>query len=361
MEESIIKEKSKLIKSPDKEAMKKCQIRLDNIAKPLRSLGYLEQAIVKIAGMTGNDNVDIKRKALIIMCADNGVVEENVTQVGKEITALVADNFTKKKSTVCIMSSYTKTDIFPVDIGIDSDVVSVNQVIPFNILNKKIAFGTKNIYKENAMTRKQSIEAIETGIELVRELKEKGYNIIATGEMGIGNTTTSSAVASVILNKEVEYVTGKGAGLSSEGLERKINVIKHAIEINKPDPKDPIDVLAKVGGFDIAGLMGVFIGGALYKVPIVIDGFISGVAAVLASKMNPLVIDYILPSHVSNEPAGKMILEELGLAPFITCGMFLGEGTGAVALFPLLDMVCNVYNQMSTFNEINMDNYVELK
>lgn len=351
----------KKITPSNKRIMEASVKRWDNIAKPLRSLGALEEVIVKIAGITENINVDINKKALIIMCADNGVVKENVTQTGSEVTAIVAENFTEKKATVSIMAEVSKTDVFPVDIGIDRDMensLDINEdVVPFRILNRKISYGTRNLYVEPAMTKEETIAAIEVGINLVEELKKKNYNIIATGEMGIGNTTTSSAIASVLLDKPVEFVTGKGAGLSSKGLERKIHVIKESIKLNKPNVEDPIDVLSKLGGLDIAGLVGVFIGGATFKIPIVIDGFISGVAAIIAVKINPKVIDYIIPSHVSEEPAGEMVLKELGLKPFISCGMFLGEGTGAIAVFPLLEMAANVYRDMSTFSEINVKEY----
>lgn len=354
----------KKIIPPNKKTMEESIKHWNSIAKPLKSLGSLEEAIVKIAGITGDINVNINKRALIIMCADNGVVKEQVTQAGSEVTAIVTENFTKRKATVSIMAGISNTDIFPVDIGIERDMdnsLGVNEeVIPFRILNRKISYGTKNLYIGPAMTREETIAAIEVGIKLVEELKKKNYNIIATGEMGIGNTTTSSAVASVLLNKPVELVTGKGAGLSSKGLERKIHVIKESIKLNKPNSKDPLDVLSKVGGLDIAGLVGVFIGGATLKIPIVIDGFISAVAALIAVRMEPLVIYYILPSHVSKEPAGEMLLKELGLTPFISCGMFLGEGTGAIAVFPILEMACNVYRDMSTFGEIDVEEYKPL-
>lgn len=181
--------------------------------------------------------------------------------------------------------------------------------------------------------------------------------MIATGEMGIGNTTTSSAVASVLLGQPVEFVTGRGAGLSDEGLRRKIRVIQTAVEKNRPDPQDPLSVLAKLGGFDIAGMAGLFLGGAVYRVPIVIDGFISSIAALLAAKICPLSREYMLPSHVSKEPAGRMVLEELGLKPVVTAELCLGEGTGALTLFPLLDMAHKVYAEMSTFTQIHMEPY----
>jgi nicotinate-nucleotide--dimethylbenzimidazole phosphoribosyltransferase len=346
-----IEEAMNQIRPSSPQASKESRVRFDSIAKPLRSLGKLEEAVVKIAGIIENNHVLIDKKALVIMCADNGVVSEGVTQTGQEVTAIVAENFLQKRASVSIMAGYTNTDIYPIDIGIARDT---------NIINKKIAYGTKNFAKEPAMTMNEAKQAIETGIAIVGELKEKGYQILATGEMGIGNTTTSSAIASVLLEKSVEEVTGKGAGLSSAGLARKIKVIKEAILLHNPDKADILDVLSKVGGFDIGGLVGVFLGGATYRIPIVIDGFISAVAALMAVKMNPLVKDYLLPSHVSKEPAAHLILEELGLEPFITCDMCLGEGTGAVALFPILDMAVNVYQEMSTFEQIQVDAYQPL-
>ncbi len=336
------------IKPANQLAMEQCKQRWDSIAKPLHSLGKLEDAVVKIAGMTENHEVTLKKKALIIMCADNGVVAEGVTQTGSEITALVAENFLESNSCVCIMAKQLGVHVYPIDIGMVTDT---------KVQNKKIAYGTKNIKIEPAMTREQAIKAIEVGIDTVVELKEKGYQMIATGEMGIGNTTTSSAVASVLLNLPVEQVTGKGAGLTDAGLEHKISVIKQAIVTNLPSKEDPIDVLSKVGGYDIAGLVGVFLGGAAARIPVVIDGFISSVAALIACSLNPLAKDYLLPSHVSKESAGALLLEALGLEAFLTCDMCLGEGTGAVALFPILDLALAVYMQMSTFAQIEMEAY----
>ena len=354
----------KNIEDIDEKSMDEADRRWDSIAKPLKSLGLLEGAIIKIAGIIKNSRVSLDKKALIIMCADNGVVKEGVTQTGQEVTANVTENFTNEKATTSIMAKSIGVDVFPVDIGVYRDMddtINDNEKIqPFKILNRKIAYGTNDILKGPAMSRENAVKAIETGIDLVGYMKECGYNIVATGEMGIGNTTTSSAMVSVLLNKPVEEVTGKGAGLTSEGLERKINVIKEAIKLNKPDCNDPIDVLAKVGGYDIAGLVGVFIGGAVYNIPIVIDGFISAVAALTASRIEPKVKQYMLPSHVSKEPAGKMLLDALGLKPFITCEMCLGEGSGAVAVLPILDMACIVYNKMSSFNDIGIEEYKPL-
>lgn len=347
-----LEEYLKQIKKIDKNVMKVCEQRWDSIAKPLKSLGKIEENLIQIAGIQGTAEIDIRKKALVVMCADNGVVEEGVTQTGQEVTAVVAENFLDEKSCAAIMCKDAKADIFPIDIGMAVDTPRVEK--------RKVAYGTKNIVKEPAMTRAEAIQAVEIGIQLVAELKEKGYGVIATGEMGIGNTTTSSAVASVLLGQPVETVTGRGAGLDRNGLRRKVEVIKSAIEKHKPDSEDMLDVLSKVGGFDIAGLTGIYLGGAIYHIPIVADGFISAVAALVAIRMHPLVQDYVLASHVSKEPAGAMVLEAIGKSPSLTCDMCLGEGTGAVALFPLLDMGIHIYEKMSTFAQIEIENYVPL-
>lgn len=211
------------------------------------------------------------------------------------------------------------------------------------------------------MTQEEVVKAIAVGMELAAECKDAGYQMIATGEMGIGNTTTSSAVASVLLDQPVETMTGRGAGLSSDGLTRKINAIKKAIALNEPDPSDPIDVLAKVGGLDIAGMAGVYLGGAALQIPVLIDGFISGVAALVAAGICPQAKDYMIASHVSKEPAAHLVLEKLGKEAVLHADMCLGEGTGAIALCPFLDMGATLYNTLSTFDDIHVDQYEELK
>lgn len=339
----------------DKNAVKQAQKHWNSIAKPLYGLGKMEQLITQIAGIQNTPNVAIDKRAVIVMCADNGIVEEGVTQTGQEVTAMVADNFTKSSTSVCAMSKVAGVDLFPVDIGMAVDVPSVT------VKEEKVAYGTRNFSKEPAMTREEVWQAIEIGIRKVEQLKEQGYEMIATGEMGIGNTTTSSAVASVLLSVAPEQVTGRGAGLSSAGLEKKISVIKDAIANYQPDKEDPVDVLSKVGGLDIAGLTGVFLGGALYRVPVVIDGFISSVAALCAARMVPVSKSYFLPSHVSKEPAGAMLLEALELSPLLTCNMSLGEGTGAVAVIPVLEMGLSVYREMTTFEKAKIEQYEVLK
>ena len=348
-----LEEAKKQITPLNTKAMEEAVEHWNSIAKPLHSLGKLEDLVVQLAGIAGTPNVKIEKRALVAMCADNGVVEEGVTQSGQEVTAIVAENFLKAETTACIMAKNCGADVYPVDVGMTADTKVRTDL--------KVAHGTKNMAKMPAMTREEAIKAIEAGIFMAEELKDRGYQILATGEMGIGNTTTSSAVASVLMEEPVETMTGRGAGLTSEGLARKIKVIKDAIALHKPDREDAIDVLAKVGGFDIAGMAGVFLGGAALKIPVIMDGFISCVAALVAVSICPEASGYILASHVSKEPAARLILEYLQKEAVIHGDMCLGEGTGAIALLPLLDLGIAVYHSMSTFEEIHVEQYEELK
>lgn len=347
-----LEETMQKIRPVDAAAMAAAKQHWDGLGKPLGSLGRLEKALIQIAGIQRTGDVHIDRKALVIMCADNGVVEEGVTQCGQEVTATVAENFLDEKSCVAIMCRRAGTKICPVDIGMAVDTPRVEK--------RKIAYGTKNMAKEPAMTREQAVAAIEVGIAKAEELHAQGYEMLATGEMGIGNTTTSSAMTAVYLGLDVEIVTGRGAGLSSHGLQRKIHAIKQAIAVNQPDPEDPLDVLAKVGGLDIAGMCGLFLGGAAQQMPVVMDGFISQVAALTAMRLVPECADYILASHVSEEPGANILLKALEKDAFLTCGMRLGEGSGAVALFPILDFASDIYHKMSTFVQADIVEYQPL-
>lgn len=349
----LLEEMIKEVKPLNQHSMEIARKRWDSIAKPLHSLGKMEDLITQIAGITGKTEIDISKKALVAMCADNGVVEEGVTQSGQEVTAIVANNFQAGISTVCVMCQQYGVEVFPVDVGMVVDTTVRT--------DHKVAYGTRNMVKEPAMTREQAVQGIETGILMAKELKEKGFQVLATGEMGIGNTTTSSAVASVLLDQPVETMTGRGAGLSSEGLVRKITAIKKAVELHKPDPSDAIDVLAKVGGLDIAGMAGVFLGGAAYGIPVIMDGFISCVSALVAARICPAALDYMIASHVSKEPAAHLILKHLGKEAVLHADMCLGEGTGAITLVPFLDLGAKLYNTLSTFEDIHVDQYEELK
>lgn len=326
------------------------QKKWNSIAKPLHSLGKLEDHIMQIAALTGDTDVNLNRKALIVMCADNGVVEEGVTQTGQEVTAIVAENFLTCNTSAAIMCKKAGVDIFPIDIGMAADT---------KVPRYKTANGTANMTKGLAMTRMQALQAILTGIHQVKEKKEAGYKIIASGEMGIGNTTTSSMLVAALTGRTAEEVTGRGAGLNDAGLLRKQQVIAQALEKYEKEirSKHALSMLAAFGGLDIAGMAGVCIGGALYHVPVVLDGLISSVAALVAERIVPGVREFVLPSHLSKEPAAKWIAEELKLHPVIDAGLGLGEGTGAVMLFSLLDLALALYEDQTTFDTMEIAQY----
>ena len=338
----------------DQGAMEAAKRRWDSVAHPLGSLGLLERDIIRIAGITGSPEVDLGKKAVVVMCADNGVVAEGVTQTGQEVTAIVTENMSSGDTSVCRMARVAGAEVIPVDIGVARPVTGER------ILQRCVRRGTANMTRGPAMGREEAERAVLTGAELVGELKARGYRLLATGEMGIGNTTTSSAVVSVLLGRSPAEVTGRGAGLSTEGYHKKIRAIETAVEVNCPDPADALDVLYKVGGLDLAGLAGVFLGGAYHRVPVLIDGFISSAAALIAASLCPAAKGYMLASHASNEPAGRMVLEALGAAPFLYAEMCLGEGTGAVAVMPLLEMGAAVYREMCTFEATNIEAYQPL-
>ena len=326
----------------------------DRLAKPLGSLGQLEDAITKIAALTGDPDVRLDKRMLFVACADNGVVCQGVSQSDESVTRAVTRALGQGTSTVNYLAAQANCTVIPVDIGV-KDLDFTDGVLP-----RKCKNGTDDCSAGPAMTRAECTQAIETGIALALEAKAQGADILLTGEMGIGNTTTSSALVSVFLNCPPEKVTGRGAGLSSAGLERKIKAIETAIQLNQPNPADPIDVLSKVGGLDLAGLCGVFLGGAACHIPVLVDGFISSAAALAAARLCPNAVDYMLGSHASNEPAGRMVLEDLGLKPFLYANMCLGEGTGAAAVMPLLDMALAVYDGMTTFADEQIEAYQPL-
>ena len=337
------------IQPPDQRAYEACQARMDAVAKPVGSLGKLETLLASIASITGSPDIDLGKKCVLVFCADNGVLAQGVAQSDSSVTTAIARSLAAGTASVCVMAKACGAEVFPVDMGMVDTVPG--------LLNRKLAQGTGNISVGPAMTRAMAEEAILTGIRLVEEKKHAGYQIIATGEAGIGNTTTSSAVVSALLGLPPEEVTGRGSGLSDDGLQRKIHTIRKALSVNQPTPSDPVDVLTKVGGFDLAALMGVFLGGAVHRIPVVADGFISGAAALCAAGLCPSVRDYILPSHISAEPAGHLVMDRLGLSPVLQADLRLGEGTGAVALFPLLDLAAAVYHHAATFGDIQVEPY----
>lgn len=348
---TTLKEVIEHITPADQEAMTLAQRHWDSVAKPLGSLGLLEEAIVRAAGAAGTADVNWAHKAVAVFCADNGVVAEGVTQTGQEVTASVAASMARGEACVCRMAWSAGAEVFPVDIGL------ARSIEEDGILRRHVLRGTRSIAKGPAMTRGDAVSAIMTGVWLAQELVGRGFGLLAAGEMGIGNTTTASAVTAVLLDLPVEEVTGRGAGLSTQALAHKIEIIKTAIQVNKPNPDDPVEVLAKVGGLDIAGMAGFYLGCALEGVPVVLDGAISCAAALAAARICPNAVKSMIASHRSAEPCGSLLLDTLGLKPFITADMRLGEGTGAVAAMPMLDMALSIYRGMSTFGDMGIEPY----
>lgn len=336
---------------PDKKVYKRVLKNWDMIAKPLGGMGKFETLTAQIGGILGTDEIDISRKAVIIMCSDNGIVQEGISQTGQEVTRAVAEQMAKKNSPVGKMAKVIKADTIPIDIGINCKKKIQG------VMDRKIRCGTRNFRKEPAMTREEALKAIFTGIEVAAQCKEKGYHILATGEMGIGNTTTSSAVIAALLQCDVKEVTGKGAGLSAEKEIHKRQIIKEAIEKYGLKGADPLRVLETVGGYDIGGLTGICIGGGIFHIPVVLDGVISMAAALLAERIVQGVIQYLIPSHKGKEPAVERIMKELDLEPVINGEMAVGEGTGAVMMLSLLDMALWVYNERTTFADIHVKQY----
>lgn len=339
------------VEQPDQRIYKKVLENWDKIAKPLDGMGRFETMTAQIGAILGTDQIDITKKAVVIMCADNGIVEEGVSQSGQEVTAAVARQMAKKASPVGKMAAAIGADTIPVDIGMNGD----GQIQ--GVVDRKIRCGTRNFSKEPAMTQEEAVRAIAVGMEMVADCKRRGYRIVATGEMGIGNTTTSSAVAAALLKCEVDMVTGRGAGLCDEKLFRKKQVITEAIRTYQLYEAEPLFILQAVGGLDIAGLTGICIGAGIVHIPVVLDGVISMTAALLAERIVPGTVQYLLPSHRGKEPAVEALIQELKLDPVIDGKMALGEGTGAVMMFSLLDMALRVYHGRNLFSHIQVEQY----
>ena len=325
--------------------MREAKARQDALAKPPGSLGLLEDLSVQLAGITGQVKNEVSHTRIYVLAADNGVVCEGVSSAPQSVTRAQAINLTRGLTGASCLAKHFGDELVVADMGI---------ALPYacpEILNRSLGKGTANIAAGPAMARQTAVRGILTGMGLAAQAKRDGIQILGVGEMGIGNTTTSSAVASVLLGRPVAEMTGRGAGLSDAGLQRKIDAIERGIARNHPDAADPLGVLAALGGFDIAGLCGVFLGGARYRVPIVMDGFISGVAALCAVRLCPAAEKAVFASHVSSEPAAHIVLDALCKKPLITAELHLGEGTGAVASLPLWDMALAVYNGCYSFAE----------
>ena len=339
------------ITPPDEAAMKAAKERQDQLAKPPESLGRLEELSIQLAGITGKVHNKMEHPHLLVFAGDNGVVEEGVSSAPQSVTLMQTINLTRAKTGASTLCRAFGVGITVCDVGVNA------QIHDPAVVNRKIAYGTGNIAKGPAMTRDQAVTAILTGAEIAMATPADGLGI---GEMGIGNTTTSSAVLAVLLDAEVEDVTGRGGGITDEAFQVKKDVIRRAISLNQPDKSDVIDVLSKVGGFDLAAMCGGFLGAAATRRPVVIDGFISAVAALCALRLNPLVGHYLVPSHASFEIGYKLAMEAMGLQPIFLLGMRLGEGSGCPLAFQVLRAACAIINDMATFQQAGIDDgYLE--
>ena len=340
-----------LIKPLDETAMVDARRRQAQLAKPPGSLGRLEELSVQLAGITGRVHNSIEKKHLLVFAADNGVVEEGVSSAPQSVTLMQTVNLTRAKTGASVLCKHFGCGITVCDVGVNADITEAR------VLNRKIAYGTGNIAHGPAMTREQALQAMLTGITLATETEA---DVMGIGEMGIGNTTTSSAVLAVLLNTDVQTVTGRGGGITDDSFRKKKAVIKTAIAVNRPDQTDVVDVLAKVGGFDIAAMCGAFLGCAIVRRPVVIDGFIAAVAALCACRLCSHAVGYFIPSHASYEVGYKLAMDAMGLEPLFLLGMRLGEGSGCPLAFEVLDAACAVINDMATFDQAGIDDgYLE--
>lgn len=338
----------------DEQVARQARAHWDALAKPLDGLGMLEDAICRIAAAQGDSRVRMRRRMVAVFCADNGVVAQGVSQSGPDVTSSVARGLCERSTSVCVMARNADCMVVPVDVGMLEDVDEPG------LLTAKTAHGTRDISCGPAMSREQAAYAMLVGAQVAMTAAESGVDVLLAGEMGIANTTTSAAVACALLEGNPERLTGRGAGLSSEGLARKVSVVRQALRENHPDPSDGLGVVSQVGGFDIAAMCGFYLGAAAAGKPAILDGFISCVAALCAQRIAPEVGGYLLASHESAEPAAADVLAALGLLAPIHARLHLGEGTGAVALLPLLDLALAVYGDSRTFDTAGLEAYEHL-
>ena len=339
------------VRALNQAAMEEARQYQESLAKPPGSLGRLEDLSIQLAGITGQLHYELQTKQLLVFAADNGVVEEGVSSAPQSVTLQQTINLTRAQTGASVLAKHFGCGITVCDVGVNADIAEPA------VLNRKIAYGTANICKGPAMTRQQALQAILTGAELARQ---SDAHVLGIGEMGIGNTTTSSAVLAVLLDADVEAVTGRGGGITDDSFRKKKEVIRTAITVNQPDKQDVVDVLSKIGGFDIAAMCGAFLGAAASGKPVVIDGFISAVAALCAVKLCPTVRDYLIPSHASYEIGYRLAMDAMKLQPMLQLGMRLGEGSGCPLAFQVLDAACAIMNHMATFEQAGInDDYLE--
>ncbi|MGB3367284.1 MAG: nicotinate-nucleotide--dimethylbenzimidazole phosphoribosyltransferase [Acidaminobacteraceae bacterium] len=341
----MLKEALKNIKSPDKDYLELSKTRIDNLIKPKGSLGKLEEICAKISSIQKNIYPEVDKKSIIVFAADHGIFEEGVAITPRNVTLIQAVNMTKGLTGVCALAKQSGSEVVVVDVGIDSNHKEIK------IIDRKLMHGTNNFTKESAMNYETAVKSIEVGIEMAYREYGKGVKLIGVGEMGIGNTTPSSAITAVFGDYNAREVTWLGANLPMERLEKKISVVEAGIRLNRPNKLDPIDVLSKVGGLEIGAMAGAMIGAASKGMPVVIDGFICTVAAIIATKIEPKVKDYIITSHYSMEKGAKLASEILGIEPSLKLDLRLGEGSGAAVMFNVIDSAICMNKYMVTFDE----------
>lgn len=341
----------------DHRVMNRVQARLDSLTKPQGSLGRLEELAKQVAGIRAEEIPSMQSKVIFTLAGDHGIADEKVSAYPKEVTAQMVYNFLRGGAAINVLAKHIGAKVVVVDMGVAEKIKNPclsgrqEKAKSRNFKDKKINYGTKNFLKGPAMTIKEAVNSINSGIEVFEGEFIRGIDIIGIGEMGIGNTTASSAITTAFTGKRIEDVTGRGTGISDWALENKIKIIKEALKLNSPNPNDPIDVLSKVGGFEIGGLSGIILAAAAKKIPVVIDGFISGAAALVAYKIEPKVKEYIIPSHCSVEKGHKIILDYLGLKPLFDLSLRLGEGTGAALGIGLVETGIKILTQMATFSD----------
>ena len=331
----------------DEVAMQSARARQDTLTKPRGSLGRLEELSIQLAGITSCPLSSVERKTVIVMAADHGMTSEGVSAYPAEVTPQMVANFLHGGAAINVLARQASARVVVVDMGVASDIVDTSK----ELVRCKIGLGTANMAKGPAMTRQQAQESIQRGIEIAEAEIARGVDILATGDMGIGNTTSSAAIACALMNQVPENIAGRGTGVDEGGLERKINVIKQALNVNQPNTNDALDVLAKVGGFEIGGLAGVILAAAANRKPVVVDGFISTAAAIIAFTLAPAVRDYMIAAHISSERGHKLMLDWLRLKPLLDMNMRLGEGTGAALAFHLIEASTRILREMATFDE----------
>ncbi len=336
------------IKSLNRAAMVAAQLHVDSLVKPLGSLGKLEDIAIQLAGIFGEIPKSLQKRQLVVFAADNGIFDEGISPVSQSVTLMQSLNMTRGKSGMCALAKYAMCDVLIVDVGINSTVTD-----PL-LVNKKLGMGTNNFCKGAAMSRETAIAGMQIGFDYALEFASKGVQILAPGEMGKCNTASSSAVLSALTGLDPDITVGKGAGVAHGQLNAKIDCVRRGLKVNSPDPNDPIDVISKVGGFDIAAITGMFIGAAHAGIPVIIDGFISIVSAVLAARLFPNARDFMFPSHISSEKAFVLAAKELCISPYLDMSMRLGEGSGSPLAMLLMEAACRMAHDMCTFDEANV-------